>query len=89
MACRKGCPTQDHRSWGECARQSGIRVGRVDATTEKRWDRELDEYRAARRQGIQPEGTRLEQTRAALDASDALGRPFDAGVGVPTIGAGA
>lgn len=82
MACRSGCPTPGaHRSFGECARAANIRVGQVDATAEKRWDAEINAYRSAREQGIQPSGTSLSATRAALDASDRTGRAFDASRG--------
>ena len=62
--CRTGCPTQDHVSWAACARDSGIRVAYCDSangrdlTAQKNWDRELDAYGAARKQGIQPATTR-------------------------------
>lgn len=78
MPCRSACPTQDHATYGECLRASGVQVGRIDATRQKTWDRELDAYRSARAQGVQPSGTGLAATRAALDLSDALGRPYDA-----------
>jgi hypothetical protein len=79
--CRTGCPTQDHKSWGECARAANLRVaycgiGGGDATEQKRWDAELDLYRAARRQGIQPDGTKQHQVVKALKASEAAGAAY-------------
>jgi len=50
-----------------------------DYTRAKRVERELSEYKRAREQGIQPAGTKLSQVRDALDISDAIGKPYDAG----------
>lgn len=41
-------------------------------------DRELDAYRTARRQGIQPKTTKLKDINAAVRASDVLGRAVKA-----------
>ena len=65
MACRTGCTTQDHATWGDCLRASNIQMATGDANgdlisggwTNKKWDNELKLYRDARAQGIQPEGT--------------------------------
>ena len=82
MACRSACDHPGtHRTYGECVRASGVRIGQVDATVQRSWDGELEAYRSARAQGIQPSGTSLAQTRAALDASDRMGAPYDAGRG--------
>lgn len=93
MACRTGCPTPgQHKSWGECARSANLKVaycgiGGGDATVQKKWDQELDLYRAARRQGIQPDGTKSHQIQAALSASEAAGaaygRDFNAATPIP------
>ena len=83
MACRTGCPTQDHASWGECARaqvhfapwfSADSRAGRAN-------DSELAEYRGAVSQGIQPASTKTRDIRAAVELSNAADRPFDAGTG--------
>jgi len=81
MSCRSGCPTQDHSSWGDCLRASNIQMSTGDANgslvssgwTNKKWDKELQMYRDAKRQGIQPEGTSTRQIRKALDLSDKTG----------------
>lgn len=78
MGCRSGCSTKDHASYGECVRSS-VHFSIVDATREKKWQKELDAYWAARRQGIQPAGTRLADTREAVDLSNDLGFAVDAG----------
>lgn len=76
--CRSGCRTKDHATWGECARAANIATG-IDGTLHKNWNRELDSYRSAREQGIQPAGTSLGAVRQALDISDKRGVAFDAG----------
>jgi len=81
MACRTGCLTQDHDSWGDCLRSSGIQMNTGDANgsavengwTSKKWDNELSLYREARKQGIQPDGTSTAKVRKALDISDKTG----------------
>jgi crotonobetainyl-CoA:carnitine CoA-transferase CaiB-like acyl-CoA transferase len=75
--CRSGCRTKDHANWGECARASRITVTPVDVHA-KKIDHELTSYADARRQGIQPAGTRLAQTEAAVQASQAAGAAWDA-----------
>lgn len=80
MACRTGCKTKDHASYGECLRSAN--VSWRDGTKHLNWDGELESYRSAREQGIQPASTRLADTRKALDMSDRLGSAFDAGKGV-------
>ncbi|MFG3509659.1 hypothetical protein ACGF5F_29625 [Streptomyces sp. NPDC047821] len=90
--CRTGCPTQDHATWGECARAANLRVaycgiGGGDATEQKRWDNDLALYRSARAQGIQPDGTTRPKVMAALKASEqagaAYGRDFSAAAPMP------
>ncbi len=48
------------------------------AMSNKKWHGELDAYRAARAQGIQPAGTSMAHIKAAVEASDVMGRAFDA-----------
>lgn len=75
---------QGHETYGACIRAKGIRVGwsqsakGLDATEERKKERELELYRSARDQGIQPGSTRSLSTRYALDISDELGKPFKA-----------
>lgn len=83
MACRTGCATQDHASWGECARAARLKiaycgVGGGDATKQRKWDAELDSYRAARAEGIQPASTRKHDIDTARELSDATGVAFNA-----------
>lgn len=81
MACRTGCPTQNHGSWGDCLRSSNIQLNAGDAAsslafsgwTDKKWNKELDLYTSARKQGIQPDGTSTAQIQKALDISEKTG----------------
>jgi hypothetical protein len=82
--CREGCPTQDHDSYGECLRAARIRVAycdsvnRQDCTRQKKWDRELSDYRDCVRQGMNPDGTGRASIDKAVAWSEATGRAYDA-----------
>ena len=76
--CRTGCRTRDHASYGECLRAANPVVN-LKATPNNSWDRELETYRDARSQGVQPASTRMADTQRALDISDKTGVAFDAG----------
>lgn len=82
MACRTGCRTKAHSSYHECLRDAGTRTylaspsRGLDGTTQKAWDGELAAYRAARKQGVQPEGTTKAKVEAAMRASDKAGAAF-------------
>lgn len=41
--------------------------------TNKKWDKELELYRSARAQGVQPDGTSTKKIQKALDISDKTG----------------
>ncbi len=49
----------------------------ASGTTQKKWNSELEAYRSARAQGIQPNGTRLHQVEAAHKASEKIGAAYD------------
>lgn len=74
-----------HTTYGAHLRAKNIRVEGcrssfgMDRTANKGNQRELDLYESARKQGIQPAGTKTGQIREALDVSDRIGRAFDAG----------
>jgi hypothetical protein len=53
-------------------------AGRADSMPQKKWDKELADYKKAREQGIQPEGTSAKAIQAAVAASDTLGTAFNA-----------
>jgi hypothetical protein len=44
--------------------------------TQKKWDKELDFYRDARSQGIQPESTNRKSVERAIEASEVLNKPY-------------
>lgn len=84
MACTSGCLTRDHESYAACLRAKAPKVaycnsaGGMDATAQKRWDRDLDAYRSARAEGLQPSGTSRKQVDAARALSDATGSAYRA-----------
>ena len=47
--------------------------------TNKKFNRELDAYKEARAQGIQPAGTSMKKIEEAVKASQELGKTYDAG----------
>ena len=85
MACTSSCETQDHRSYGACLKDKGIKTyllqphKGIDAEKDKRFNRELDAYEAALRQGVQPEGTSMAKIEKAMQISEATGVAYDAG----------
>lgn len=73
--CRTGCPTQNHGSWGECARAANFQTQVNDDRNRSRtaWDRELTAYADAKRQGLQPKGTKMKQIVEAHKFADKTG----------------
>ena len=43
----------------------------------KKFNAELDAYKSARAQGIQPNGTSMAKIQEAVKASEILGKPYD------------
>jgi hypothetical protein len=88
VACRTNCATQDHETFGACARAANIKINAVMVSPQRpmfdQTKKELSAYDAARRNGIQPEGTTINKVKAAENASRALGRPYNADVDPPT-----
>jgi hypothetical protein len=84
MSCASSCPTQDHATYGECLRSKNLKVGwaashkGLDRSTDKAWEKNLEDYRSARKQGIQPSSTQPGAVRAAVEASNATGTAFQA-----------
>ncbi len=61
----------------------GLQLNSGDAssqkqTSNKKWEGELEAYRAARAEGIQPAGTTMKKIQEARRASDAMGSAYDA-----------
>lgn len=72
MSCRTGCPTKDHASWGECARQMNLQLGDLTGQGQRIvTDRRLGAYADARRQGLQPPSTKLADSVATMRAAGA------------------
>jgi hypothetical protein len=46
--------------------------------SQKKWDAELNLYKSAREQGIQPAGTSLKKVQKAIDDSNKVGKAYDA-----------
>lgn len=80
MPCRTGCKTKDHASYRECLRATRVQLG-ATGTRGPSPMKELQAYADARAQGIQPASTRLGDTRAAVEVSQAHGKAFDAATG--------
>lgn len=82
--CSSSCKTKDHATWGECVRSKGLKVAYAqewkgkDATAQKKADKTLDAYAAARKEGIQPRSTRAHDVQAAVRKSDETGTAFKA-----------
>lgn len=77
--CRSGCKTQDHANWGECARAANFSITDPLANAvSKQANAELNAYRNARKQGIQPRSTKMHDIKAAVMASDTLGKAVQA-----------
>lgn len=77
-----------HKTFGECVRNKGLRiegcrdaVGGADRTRQKKWDAELQSYRDARAQGIQPATTKTKDIERAVRMSEKAGKAYDAGTG--------
>jgi hypothetical protein len=71
--CSSGCITRDHLTWGECVRGKRMHLNPnlADTGKQKAWDKELDSYESAVRQGVQPDGTKQHQVDAAMRKAEA------------------
>lgn len=78
--CSSACLTKSHRTFGECMRDKGLNLkpNLSDTQTTKAWDNELEAYRNARSQGIQPAGTTMEKIQDAEQKSQVMGQAFQA-----------
>jgi len=80
--CRTACLSKDHETYGDCLQASGVQMNTGDAGSSrvmpaKKWDGELNAYRAARAQGIQPSGTSMRKIEAAVKASQIMGQAYN------------
>lgn len=80
--CTSGCSTGGHKSWGECMRAKGLQVSPAVndsyGTRQKAWDKELDSYESAQRQGVRPRGTKQHLINEAMETSQATGVAYQA-----------
>lgn len=76
--CREGCSTRDHYSYAECLRAANVST-RFRAQQDREWNREVDAYRQARAEGIQPDSTKRHDVEVAKAFSDKEGVAYDAG----------
>lgn len=72
MSCRTGCPTKNHASWGECARDMGLQIGDLGRGVAVATDRRLTAYAEARGLGLQPRSTKLVDSVNTLHSAGAL-----------------
>jgi hypothetical protein len=82
MACRTGCPTQDHENWGACLKASNLELSTGDANnrktmSSKAYNNELNAYSDAIRQGVEPATTNMKDIQSAMKLSDLAGKAFD------------
>jgi len=72
--CSSACKTKDHKSWGECVRSKGLQLSPAVndgySTKQRAWDRELDSYESAVRQGLEPAGTKQRHVDAAIKEAE-------------------
>jgi hypothetical protein len=77
--CSSGCLSKNHESYGACLRAKHLQV--QDVETHKRataQNRVIDDYVAARRDGLQPEGVTAKAVKQAREFTDLTGTPFRA-----------
>jgi len=81
--CRSGCKTQDHDSYGDCLLDANASFAGCfptrqhwDKDKEKKWDKEVNSYYDATRQGIEPRSTRQPDIDAAVKLSNEAGKAF-------------
>lgn len=75
---------REHASYGAYLRDKNLAITdcrsatnpRHDRTVGKAWDRGLEAYASARRQGIQPDSTKRRDVERAVKISDESGRAY-------------
>jgi hypothetical protein len=80
MACSTGClQPGTHRSYGDCLRSKNLQVQDVEThRLSVNQNRVIDDYVAARRDGLQPEGVTAKAVKQAREFTDITGVPFRA-----------
>lgn len=78
--CTTGCPTQDHRSWGDCVRAKGIQIDqhalKHSLAGEKDKERRLGRYQDARAAGLQPKSTQWKHVRECFETGGVAPTPI-------------
>ena len=74
--CRSGCKTQDHESYSDCLQEANFGFTGC-FPTRRGWDKELDSYYSAVRQGVEPISTKKKDIDAAMMLSNEAGKAFD------------
>lgn len=83
--CSSGCKTKDHENFGECLRSKTVSCHNGESRASgKRWDGELDAYRTAVKQGIEPDGTTKEKVEYATILSNEVGAAYGRDFNVAT-----
>jgi hypothetical protein len=84
MNCTSSCKTKDHESYGDCLRANtpmfmGVTPTKNgwDQTKVKKDEKELKDYWAATKQGIEPRSTKQKDIDAAVQLSNEGGKAFD------------
>lgn len=68
-----------HATFGECMRAKGIQfMGVATHVAVKKWDDNLESYRVARKNGLQPASTKQKDIDYAWSVSNRRGEPFRA-----------
>lgn len=82
LRCSAACQTKDHRTFGECMRAKNLKlspqINDSYGSSQAAWDKELDSYESAVRQGVQPRGTKQAQIDDAMKKSDTTGVAYQA-----------
>lgn len=73
-----------HETYGAHLRAKNLNIGYcqswrgLDKSAQDHMESEVEAYRNARREGIQPAGSTTQQVRYAIEQSDKFGKAFDA-----------
>jgi hypothetical protein len=78
--CSTGCPNPGtHLSWGECVRAKRVQLADIEAhDNNTAIYRAQDNYRAAREDGLQPEGISPAEVAEARAITEMTGVPYRA-----------
>jgi len=72
--CSSSCSTQDHKTFGECLRAKNLQlsphVNDSYSTRQTAWDGELDHYKKAVDNGLDPVSTKRKAVDAAIKEAE-------------------